>query len=93
MSINEQRFYNVDLNLAITFLVLFRERSVTNTAACMKIGQPAVSGSLTRLRNHFNDPLFIRTKSGVRPTQKAILIEQKLLPAMTCIEAILSGEV
>ncbi|MFJ7795689.1 LysR family transcriptional regulator [Pseudomonas sp. NPDC096950] len=93
MSINEQLFCNIDLNLTITFLVLFREGSVSRTAACMNVGQPAVSGSLSRLRSYFDDPLFIRTKSGVRPTHKAILIEQKLSPALHCIEAVLTGNV
>lgn len=89
MCINEQVLCGFDLNTAITFLVLFRERNVTRTAACMSVGQPAVSGSLTRLRFYFNDPLFIRTKSGMRPTEKATLLALELLPAISSIEAAL----
>lgn len=90
MTIDETKFSNIDLNLTITFLVVFREKSVTRAAACMNVGQPAVSGSLLRLRTHFQDPLFTRTQFGVQPTPKAILIAQKLLPAMSLIEAVLS---
>jgi LysR family transcriptional activator of mexEF-oprN operon len=89
MSINEKFLYTFDLNIVVTFLVLFRERSVTRTAECMNVGQPAVSGSLSRLRSYFDDPLFTRTKSGMHPTQKATLIAQQLLPAMSCIETVL----
>lgn len=89
MSINEQVLCQFDLNMAITFLVLFRERNVTRTAACMSVRQPAVSGSLARLRSYFDDPLFIRTKSGMRPTQKATLLALELSPAMNRIEAAL----
>lgn len=91
LTVNEQKFYRIDLNLAITFLVVFREKNVTRAAACMKVGQPAVSGSLLKLRAHFNDPLFVRVKSGVNPTKKAVLIAQKLLPAVSLIEAVFSG--
>lgn len=77
--------------MVVTFLVLFREQNVTRTAACMSVGQPAVSGSLARLRSYFDDPLFIRTGSGMRPTQKAILLAERLMPAISCIEAVLAG--
>jgi DNA-binding transcriptional LysR family regulator len=35
------------------------------------MSQPAVSMALRKLRNHFNDPLFIRTSRGVQPTPRA----------------------
>lgn len=92
MIINEQKLSSIDLNLIITFLVVFREKNVTRAAACLKVGQPAVSGSLLRLRAHFNDPLFVRVKSGVNPTKKAALIAQELLPAISLIEAVFSGD-
>lgn len=90
MNINEQNFYGVDLNLLVTFLVLFREQNVSKTAMLLKVGQPAVSGSLARLRFHFDDPLFLRTGRGVRPTSKAIEIAEALMPAMSGIETVLT---
>lgn len=89
MSIDERHFANVDLNLMITFLVLYREGNVTRSAACLKVGQPAVSGALARLRLQFDDPLFLRTRIGMRPTPKAIQLAQVLLPALGCIESAL----
>ncbi|MCU1760182.1 LysR family transcriptional regulator [Pseudomonas sp. 14P_8.1_Bac3] len=91
MAINEENFHDVDLNLMVTFLVLYRELSVTRAATLMKVGQPAVSGSLARLRTHFDDPLFLRTGRGVRPTNKAIEIAESLLPALSRIETVLTS--
>lgn len=34
----------------------------------MFLSQPAVSHALARLREHFNDPLFIRDGHGVMPS-------------------------
>ncbi|MFJ3366900.1 LysR family transcriptional regulator [Pseudomonas sp. NPDC086251] len=91
MTINERNFRGVDLNVMVTFLVLYRELNVTRAASLMKVGQPAVSGSLARLRARFNDPLFIRTGRGIRPTGKAIDIAKILMPAFTCIESVITG--
>jgi len=62
----------VDLNLLRTFLTIFRERSLTAAAATLHTSQPAVSHALKRLRQHFGDELFTRTRTGVRPTPFAL---------------------
>ncbi|HAT1574468.1 TPA: LysR family transcriptional regulator [Raoultella ornithinolytica] len=51
---------NLDLNLLKAMDALLDERSVTRAATRLSLTQPAVSGMLTRLREAFNDPLFIR---------------------------------
>jgi DNA-binding transcriptional LysR family regulator len=47
------------------------ERSVTRAAARLGITQPALSNSLSRLRDTLRDPLFIRERYGMKPTQLA----------------------
>lgn len=47
------------------------ERNVTRAAARLSLTQPAVSGMLTRLRDYFADPLFIRAPHGIVPTVRA----------------------
>lgn len=49
-----------DLNLLIALDALLAERNVTRAARRAWVSQPAMSGSLSRLRKHFNDPLLIR---------------------------------
>jgi DNA-binding transcriptional LysR family regulator len=48
-----------------------RERNVTRAAARLSLTQPAVSHALARLRMVYDDPLFIRSAGGVRPTSRA----------------------
>lgn len=62
----------IDLNLLRTFAVVYRERSITRAADALNVSQPAVSYALRRLRAHFDDPLFVRSGSGVRPTRVAV---------------------
>nr|WP_321238184.1 LysR family transcriptional regulator [uncultured Tolumonas sp.] len=63
---------NVDLNLLKALDVLLDERSVTRAANKLALTQPAVSGMLTRLRDSFDDPLFVRTQRGIIPTPRAL---------------------
>ncbi len=48
MTIKENDFRKIDLNLLIAFAVLFREQSVSLAADKLHLGQPAVSGALAR---------------------------------------------
>ena len=47
----------LDLNLLVALDALLTERSVTRAAERLHLSQPALSASLARLRNHFNDPI------------------------------------
>jgi len=49
---------------------IYTEGSLTKAAQVVGITQPAVSNALSRLRVKFNDELFVRTGSGMVPTQK-----------------------
>lgn len=71
---NRKMLLSVDLNLLRTFVVVYREKNLTRAAEKLHVSQPAVSYGLKRLRTHFDDPLFIRTRSGVRPTRLATSI-------------------
>ncbi|WP_432698216.1 LysR family transcriptional regulator [Marinobacterium sp. YM272] len=61
----------IDLNLVRTFVVLYETRSVTSSADKLAITQPSVSYALSKLRELFDDPLFVRSKSGMEPTALA----------------------
>ena len=60
-----------DLNLLRVFHAVYTARNVRRSAELLGQSQPAVSHSLTRLRLHLKDPLFIRAPGGVAPTAKA----------------------
>lgn len=61
-----------DLNLLVAFDAMMAERSVTRAARRIGIGQPAMSHALSRLRDLFGDPLFVRTTGTMRPTTRAL---------------------
>ena len=69
---------NLDLNLLRALGVLLEERSVSRTAERLHVTQPTVSGMLARLRDIFNDPLFVRTQRGLLPTPRAEALEPAL---------------
>lgn len=60
-----------DLNALVTLHALLDTRSVTRAAQRLNLSQPAVSRTLARLRQTFDDPLFVRTHRGLRPTARA----------------------
>jgi DNA-binding transcriptional LysR family regulator len=64
--------HSIDLNLLRTFVVVYRAKNLTAAAETLRVSQPGVSHALRRLRTHFDDPLFVRTGTGVRPTRLAV---------------------
>lgn len=65
------RVKNIDLKLLAVVSELHHTRSVSQTAENLSLSQSAVSMNLAKLRKHFNDPLFVRTSSGMEPTPHA----------------------
>lgn len=75
---NIDKLMRIDLNLLVILQVLLEEESVTRAAIRLNLSQSALSKSLTRLRNHLQDPLFTRTAHGLKPTIHALQLQQKL---------------
>ncbi|MFA0441568.1 hypothetical protein BCU70_11715 [Vibrio sp. 10N.286.49.C2] len=63
-----------EYHLLAIFAAVVEERKYTKVAKRLGISQPSVSQSISKLRDIYNDPLFIREKSGVRPTPFALEI-------------------
>ena len=63
---------NIDLRLLAVVTELHKTRSVSQTAENLDLSQSAISMSLAKLRKLFNDPLFVRTSSGMNPTPHAV---------------------
>jgi DNA-binding transcriptional LysR family regulator len=61
----------VDLNLLVAFDALALELNVTRAAARVGLSQPALSKALNRLRDVFEDPLFVRRDRSMEPTPRA----------------------
>jgi len=89
MAISENDFRKLDLNLLVAFQVLVREKSVSRAAERLFLGQPAMSGTLARLREVLQDDILVRTGRGMEPTTKALALYAQLTPALESIRATL----
>lgn len=59
-----------DLNLLRLILILNETRQTTTAAKAMNVSQPTISVMLKKLRQQFNDELFVRDKNTLEPTAK-----------------------
>lgn len=60
--------HQYDLNLLIIFEMIYTERHLTKAGELLNLSQPAMSQALGRLRDTFQDPLFIRSGKEMLPT-------------------------
>ena len=79
----------VDLNLLVILKALLDECSVTRAATKLSMTQPAMSHALARLRDLFEDPLFVRTSSGLTPTSRAEELRMTLDDTLSDISSML----
>ncbi len=80
---------NLDLNLLKAFDVLMDERNVSRAAERLALSQPAMSGTLQRLRESFDDPLFVRMQRGIEPTSRALNLAMPVKQVLQQIETLL----
>jgi DNA-binding transcriptional LysR family regulator len=63
---------HLDLHLLPVLDALLSEGSASRAADVLGVSQSAISHSLRRLRDYFQDPLFVRSGSRMLPTAKAL---------------------
>ncbi|MGI5452182.1 LysR family transcriptional regulator [Streptomyces sp. CA-249302] len=68
----------IDLNLLVALEALLEEKNVTHAGVRLSTSQSAMSGSLARLRRHFNDELLVRVGREYELTPLA----ERLLPVV-----------
>ncbi|HEY4296035.1 MAG TPA: LysR family transcriptional regulator, partial [Paraburkholderia sp.] len=76
----------LDLNLIPYLVAMGDARNVSRAAEQLGVSQPRVSTALGRLREYFNDPLFVRTSKGMEPTPRALAILPAARDALLRIE-------
>ena len=81
----------VDLNLIVALHALLEERSVSRAARRVGLSQPAMSHALARLREHFGDPLLVRTGRAMEPTPLAAALLTGVRPLIGGLEALLTA--
>src|SRR3546814_16795438 len=69
---------------------LLREKSLTRSAEVLNMTQPALSKTLARLREHFDDQLFVRVAFEMKPTSKTLCLApqiQNILREVSLLES------
>jgi DNA-binding transcriptional LysR family regulator len=86
--IDQLKLRRLDGGLLLVFRELLRTGRASEVAKRLGLSQPAISHALGRLRELFDDPLFVRRPHGLEPTRRAEL----LAPRIEALVA-LAGEV
>ena len=82
---------SIDAHLLRVLTTLVAERSVSRTAIRLNLSQPAISSALRRLREAFGDPLLVRERSAMVPTQRALELREHARLALDEIDRMLTG--
>jgi len=77
--------HQVDLNLLELFDTVYRTRNLTAAGARLGLSQPAVSHGLAKLRDAYEDPLFVRMQRGVQPTAFAVQLAAPVASALQLV--------
>ena len=75
----------IDLNLFLAFQAIYATRSVTLAGERLGMTQSAMSNALKRLRERFNDALFVRSTDGMVPTPVAERLITPIEEGLACL--------
>lgn len=76
--IDATKIRRLDGGLLLIFRELLRRRRASEVAVALGLSQPAVSHALARLRDLFDDTLFIRRPHGLEPTRRALQLAPQI---------------
>ena len=76
---------SIDLNLFLVFQAIYATRSVTLAGERVGMTQSAVSNALKRMRERFNDVLFVRSADGMVPTPVAQRLIAPIEEGLACL--------
>jgi DNA-binding transcriptional LysR family regulator len=79
----------IDLNLFVVFDAIYTEGGITRASKRLSLTQPAISHALGRLRELFDDPLFMRQGKAMIPTPMARVMIDPVRQSLQGFEATL----
>lgn len=88
---DKTKIRRLDLTVLLIFLALMRTRKASDVAGEMGLTNSSISHTLRRLREVFEDELFLRRPHGLEPTAFAVQIEPNIRSAVDALQSALSG--
>src|SRR5689334_11124633 len=85
MDFDDAQLRRLDLTLLLVFEEAMATGKLSAAARRLSLTQSAISHALRRLREVFDDDLFIRTPRGVQPTPRALALRAPLAEAIRLI--------
>lgn len=82
---------HLDWNLLKALRALLEHQSVTEAAQAVGVTQSAMSHSLRRLRETFDDPILVNSAQGMKMTSRARDLQQALAQSLGPLEAALAA--
>jgi len=76
--ISDAKLRKFDLGLLLVFQEVYRRGNLSAAADRLRLSQPAISQALRRFEELLEEPLFIRSPAGMRPTSRATEIAPKV---------------
>jgi DNA-binding transcriptional LysR family regulator len=86
------RFNKLDLNLLVALDVLLKERSVTRAAQELNLSTSAMSNSLSRLREYFNDDLLVPIGRKLEITPRGQVLHDAVRSVLLTIDSTIAAE-
>ncbi|MEL7117525.1 MAG: LysR family transcriptional regulator [Pseudomonadota bacterium] len=91
VDLDRNKLRRLDVTLLLIFLGILRHGKASAVAKELGLTAPSISHALARLRDIFDDPLFLRRPHGLEPTAFARAIEPDIHRAVDALQASLAG--
>ena len=79
---NDAQLRRLDITLLLTFDEVMASGKLSAAASRLGLTQSAISHAVKRLREIFDDELFVRTPRGVQPTTRALALRAPVSEAL-----------
>lgn len=88
---DNNKLRRLDMTVLLVFIGLMRHGKATSVATKLGLTNSSISHALRRLRDVFEDELFIRRPHGLEPTAFARAIEPAVQQALEAVQGALAG--
>ena len=86
------RFNKLDLNLLVALDALLKERSVTRAAQELNLSASAMSNTLSRLREYFDDDLLVQIGRKMEITPRGEVLHDAVRNVLLTIDSTIAAE-